>query len=223
LYSNKLIEDAADLYQLKYEDLIGLEKIIEDQETGKSKKLSLKEKSVENILDGINNSKDASFSRVLYAFGIRYVGETVAKKVANHFGSIEKLQNATIEELKKAPEVGDKIASSIIDWFTKEKNIKFISKVKAAGLNLKSEKSSSRLSEKLEGLSFVVSGVFGSFSRDELKSLIERHGGRAVSAISKKTSYLVAGNESGPNKLKKAESFKVEIISEEQFLNMIND
>lgn len=222
LYSNGVINNYADLYELQKDDLLGLEKKIVDPDSGKVKKISLKEKSTQNILNGIENSKKASFARVLYALGIRYVGETVARKLAVHFGDINNLAGATEEELRNAPEVGDKIAGSIREWFSNSDNMVLVERLRACGLQFRSGEEKSRLGNTLEGMTFVVSGVFSKFSREELKQTIERYGGKVVSSVSSKTSYLVAGNESGPSKLEKAERHGVNIIDEEQFSELID-
>ncbi|HEX5003096.1 MAG TPA: NAD-dependent DNA ligase LigA [Bacteroidia bacterium] len=221
LYDNGLIRDAADLYSLTYDQLIGTEKIIEE-DGSKSKKISLQDKSVKKILAGIEASKSAPFHKVLYAMGIRYVGETVAKKLAGYFGSMEAIESAGEQALTEAPEVGDKIAASLIDYFNDSKNREFIRRLKATGLNMVSENNAADvISDKLKGKSFVVSGVFSKFTRDELKALIESHGGKVQSGVSSKTDYLVAGDESGPSKVKKAEKLNIPVISEMEFLKLI--
>jgi len=221
LFDNGLIGDAADLYSLTYDKIIGTEKIIED-EGGKTKKISLQDKSVKKILAGIEASKTAPFHKVLYAIGIRYVGETVAKKLAGYFGSMDAIENASEAALTEAPEVGEKIASSLIEYFNSSKNREFIRRLKATGLCMVSENTATHVvSDKLKGKSFVVSGVFSKFTRDELKSLIESHGGKIQSGISSKTNYLVAGDESGPSKLQKAGQLSVPVISENEFMKLI--
>ncbi len=223
LFTNGVIKDFTDLYELTENEILGLEKSIEDPVTGKVKKISLKEKSTRNLLQGIAESKNIPFPRVLYALGIRYVGETVAKKLAIHFGEIDRLAKATDEELMNAPEVGEKIAASIKDWFSKSENRKAVERLESHGLQFRSDEDQGRLGSSLEGLTFVVSGVFSKFSRDELKQTIERHGGKVVSGVSSRTSYLVAGEESGPSKLEKADKLGVSIINEVQFSELIND
>ena len=163
------------------------------------------------------------FERVLYAIGIRYVGETVAKKLAFHFKSIEELEKATEEELKKAEEIGEKIASSILDYFSDPVNRKEIHDLKKAGLQmtLNADAIPVQLSERLTGKSFVVSGTFTTFSRDEIKLLIEQHGGKNQTGVSGKTDYLLAGNEAGSSKLAKAAKLNVKVISESEFLKLI--
>jgi DNA ligase (NAD+) len=222
LYDNKLITDPADLYFLKYEDLLGLEKTIVND--GKSKKISLREKSVEKILSGIEESKKNPFERVLYAIGIRYVGETVAKKLALHFRNIDSLIAANEEQLTGAEEIGEKIAQSVLEYFSKNENIDFIERLRKGGLNLEIKEGAApvRLSSRLEGSSFVVTGTFSNFSRDEIKELIEQHGGKNLSGVSSKANYLVAGEDAGSSKLDKASKLKISIISEEEFMKMIS-
>ena len=224
LFDNGLIKTPADLYHLKQNRLIGLEKIFEDEEGGKSRKISLQEKSVQNILNGIEASKQVPFERVLYAIGIRYVGETVAKRLALSFKSMDALQQASMEELLQVDIIGEKIAQSVVDFFSKSRNRKFIDELREAGLQLKLSASSipKSLSSKLNGLSFVVSGVFSNFSRDEIKHAIEQHGGKSQGSVSAKTNYLLAGDEAGPSKLEKAKKLKVPVITEKEFIKLIS-
>ncbi len=208
LYEQGLAKNIADLYELTYEQLFGLE--------------SFKEKKSQNIIDGLIASKQIPFERVLFALGIRFVGETVAKKLAKHFKSIVAIQNASFEELITADEIGDKIAESIIQFFELESNQQLIERLKAYGLQFElSEDQLVNASDKLAGLTFVVSGVFTLFSRDELKELIENNGGKVSGSISKKTSYIVAGENMGPSKLAKAEELGVAIIDENKFSEMV--
>lgn len=223
LFDKGLIKDVSDLYKLQYADLFGLEKILPTLNGKKERTLSFKEKTVENILKGIEESKSISFERVLFGIGIRYVGETVAKKLASHFKTMEKLIMADFEELISVDEIGDKIAQSIIDFFSYNRNIELIKNLYLSGLQLSLQESEMKnISEKLNGKSFVVSGVFQNHSRDEIKSLIEKHGGKNVSSISKKTDYVLAGENMGPSKLAKAENLGVTIISENDFEQMIS-
>jgi DNA ligase (NAD+) len=208
LYEQGLAKNIGDLYELTYEQLFGLE--------------SFKEKKSQNIIDGLIASKQIPFERVLFALGIRFVGETVAKKLAKHFKSIVAIQNATFEELITADEIGDKIAESIIQFFELESNQQLILRLKTHGLQFElSEDQLVNASDKLAGLTFVVSGVFTLFSRDELKELIEKNGGKVSGSISKKTSYIVAGENMGPRKLAKAEELGVAIIDEHKFSEMM--
>ncbi|MCF6295071.1 MAG: NAD-dependent DNA ligase LigA [Flavobacteriaceae bacterium] len=203
-----LIHNYADLYELTKEQVLPLERMAE--------------KSVENLLNGIEASKQIPFERVLYAIGIRYVGETVAKKLAKHYKSIDKLSKASIEELVNVDEIGEKIAESVRLFFDTEENITTIERLKGFGVQL--ELSADKLAnqtEKLKNLTFVVSGVFISITRNELKQMIEDNGGKVSSSISSKTSYVVAGDKMGPSKKAKAKQLNIPIISENDFLQMI--
>ncbi|PCI97113.1 MAG: DNA ligase (NAD(+)) LigA [Flavobacteriales bacterium] len=208
LYEQNLAKNIADLYELNFDQLFELE--------------SFKEKKSQNIIDGLIASKQIPFERVLYATGIRFVGETVAKKLARQFKKIDNIINASFEELIAADEIGDKIAESIIHFFSIESNVELINRLRNHGLQFElSEDQLANATTKLEGLIFVVSGVFSKFSRDELKNSIEQNGGKVSSSISKKTSYIVAGENMGPSKLAKAEKLEVEIINEDRFLELI--
>jgi DNA ligase (NAD+) len=224
LYDNGLIKTYADLYSLKYDDLIGLEKAFEADEEGKQKKISLQDKSVTKILEGIEKSKEIPFERVMYAIGIRYVGETVAKKLALHFETMDAIINANEKSLMAAEEIGEKIAESIVEFFKEKRNRNIVEQLRKAGLQMELSKSSlpKKLSTKLEGVSFVVSGVFSNFSRDEIKQMIEQHGGKNQSGVSLKTNYLLAGDEAGPSKLDKARKLNVKVIDEKDFLKLIS-
>jgi len=224
LYDNKLVANVADLYDLRADQLLGLEKVYEATENKKEKKISFREKTVENILKGIERSKETGFERVLYAIGIRFVGETVAKKLAAHFISIDLIMKATFEELKEAEEIGEKIAGSILDFFKEPKNQEIIRRLKEKGLHFEIREEEKILkSEKLKGMTFVVSGTFEKFSRDEIKKEIEIHGGKNAESISSRTTFVLAGENMGPEKLKKANSLKIPVISESDFLRMLAD
>lgn len=225
LFDNNLIKDYSDLYELTYDKIFGLEKIIiVDEENNISRKVSFKEKTANNIIDAIEKSKNVPFARVLFALGIKYVGETTAKLITKAMGNIDNIISASVEELTDIEEVGSKIAISIKDFFSDERNISIINKLKEYGLQFEQEKQSEESdSQILSGKSIVVSGVFTSMSRDEIKQLIENHGGKNVSSISSKTSFVVAGDKMGPEKRKKAESLGIEIKSEAEFLEMINN
>lgn len=225
LFDNNLIKDYSDLYELTYDKIFGLEKIIiVDEENNISRKVSFKEKTANNIIDAIEKSKNVPFARVLFALGIKYVGETTAKLIAKAMGNIDNIISASVEELTDIEEVGSKIAISIKDFFSDERNISIINKLKEYGLQFEQEKQSEESdSQILSGKSIVVSGVFTSMSRDEIKQLIENHGGKNVSSISSKTSFVVAGDKMGPEKRKKAESLGIDIKSEAEFLEMINN
>jgi DNA ligase (NAD+) len=208
LYDKKIIQTIPDLYDLQYNDLVGLDKF--------------KDKKINNVLEGIQLSKQVPFERVLFAIGIRYVGETVAKKLARHFKSIQNLSTASFEQLIEADEVGDKIANSIIDFFSHEKNKQMIERLLEKGLIFELNKEQlDSTTDKLKGLSFVVSGVFNTFSRDEIKQAIEMNGGKNVGSISKNTNFVVAGENMGPSKLEKAKQLNIKIISEQEFISMI--
>lgn len=208
LYKEGLITNYADLYTLTKEDVMPLERMAE--------------KSAENLVAGVEKSKEIPFERVLFALGIRYVGETVAKKLAKHYKNIEAIQGATIEELVAVDEIGVKIAESVAEFFAKEENLKLIEALKEQGVQLSiSAEASENQSEKLSGLIFVVSGVFESLSRNELKKLIEDNGGKVASSISSKTTYVVAGDNMGPSKRDKAESLNIPIISEFEFVALL--
>ncbi|MEQ9437618.1 MAG: NAD-dependent DNA ligase LigA [Cyclobacteriaceae bacterium] len=208
LYEQGLVNDISDLYQLTYEDIIPLE--------------GFKDQSTRNILEGIDASRQAPFSNVLFALGIRYVGRTVAEKLATHFGNIDALSQASHEQLMDVPEIGERIAQSVIQYFEDPDYQQLIIELKEAGLQFELQRSA-RTTESniLDGKSFVVSGVFEQFSREEIKDKIKMHGGQVLSSVSGKLDYLLAGTNMGPAKRKKAESLGVKIISEQAFLEMI--
>lgn len=223
LFDNKLVKNIADLYDLDYQNLIGLEKTLISDE-GKSKTISFRQKTVENILKGIEASKNIGFERLLFALGIRFVGETVAKKLAFHYKNIDNLMMATYDDLITVDEIGDKIAESLLAHFKEPKNIEIIERLKAKALQFEMpENTGANLSNKLQGASFVVSGVFEKYSRDEIKKLIELNGGKNVGSISSKTNYVLAGDKMGPEKRKKAEELNIPIITEADFIGMIGE
>ncbi len=208
LYKEQIIKNVADLYDLKKEQLLPLERMAE--------------KSAQNLIEGINASKTIPFERVLYAIGIRHVGETTAKKIAKKVKSLDALLSLSKEELLSIDEVGGVIAESIFDFFSTQKHKDIIDRLKQAGLKFElSEEQQQAGSDTLKGLTFVISGVFNNHSRDQLKELIEFNGGKNSGSISGKTSYLIAGDNMGPEKLKKAQSLGVKIISEDDFEKMI--
>jgi len=223
LIENDLVHNVADLFDLSYEQLLGLEKVIEATEDKKEKKLSFKEKTVTNILNGLEASKQIPFEKVLFGLGIRYVGQTVAKKLSKHYSTIEKLSKVTFEELILVDEVGERIAESVVDYFKEPKNLEVIDRLKDAGLQFERSDSLKITSEILVGKTIVASGKLQNFSREEIKNCIEENGGRAASSVSKKTDYLLAGENIGPNKLAKANDLGIPIISEEEFLGIINE
>lgn len=182
------------------------------------------EKSAQNIIDGINSSRNIPFERVVYAIGIRFVGETVAKKLAYAFKDIDSLMSATKEQLIAVDEIGERIADSVLKYFANEDNRTLIESLRSEGVQLKlSEERISMFSDTLKGLSIVISGTFEKHSRDEYKALIEQHGGKNTSSVSAKTDYILAGDNMGPAKLEKAQKLGVKIISENEFLEMIGE
>ena len=220
LYDSGLVKNVADLFDLTSDTLFGLEKTIINED-GKTKIISLREKSVENILKALKQAKTVPFERVLFALGIRFVGETVAKKLAKHFKNIKNLSNATKEDLLEVDEIGEKIADSVLLYFSKTEHLELIERLGNKGLQFElHEDLSIPKSNTLEGKTIVVSGVF-SKPRDEIKTLIEQHGGKHTSSISSQTSYLLAGNKIGPEKLKKAEKLGIPIISESEIQAII--
>ncbi len=221
LYDHGLVKNIADLYDLTYDKILGLEKIIPSGEGKKEKRISFREKTTENILKGIEQSKQVPFPRVLYALGIRYVGETVAKKLAAHFKNIDALMQASFEELIAVEEIGEKIAESVINYFKKPEHREMIERLRRHGIRFRLEETESSTPKLLAGKSFVVSGVFQRHSRNEIKELIERFGGKNVSSISSKTDYVLAGDNMGPAKKAKAEKLGIPILSEEAFEEMI--
>lgn len=208
LFNAGLIRNVADLYTLKWEDVAVLERWAE--------------KSAKNLIDSIADSNKVPYSRVLFALGIRYVGETVAKKIAAAFPSIDLLEQATVEDLVQVDEIGERIAQSVVDFFRKEENIEIINKLKDFGIQFEQKQNISVSgSDKLKGLTIVISGTFEKYSRDEYKGLIEANGGKNSGSISAKTNYLLAGANMGPAKLEKAQKLGVAILNEDEFLKMI--
>jgi len=207
LYKQGLLTTVADLYDLTFDQVVSLDRMAD--------------KSANNLLQGIRESKSIPFERVLFALGIRFVGETVAKKLAAAFRNIDAISKATYEELIAVDEIGERIAIAVQQYFIDERAIATVNRLKAAGLQFEMEEAV-RDSNSLEGKSFVVSGVFSQFSRDEIKDLIERNGGKNVGSISAKTSYVLAGDNMGPAKLEKASSLGIAIISEDDFVKMIS-
>ncbi|MBM3418706.1 MAG: NAD-dependent DNA ligase LigA, partial [Bacteroidetes bacterium] len=207
LLKNGLIATVADLYRLNKADLLLLDRMAE--------------KSVDNILKAIEDSKAVPFERVLFALGIRHVGETVAKKLVKYFSSIDKLAVATFEELLAVDEVGEKIAHSILHFFQKEEHLKLIASLKSANLHFFSTQKQN-ISNILAGKIIVISGTFQSFSRDELKELIEINGGKNGSSVSKKTDFIIAGENMGPSKLEQAKELNIQLLSENDFIKFIS-
>jgi DNA ligase (NAD+) len=208
LYNNGLVQNYADLYELTVDQITPLERMAQ--------------KSADNLVNGVQLSKNVSFERVLYALGIRYVGETVAKKLANHYKSIDALRQASILDLILVDEIGDRIAQSVIEFFENETNVITVERLKKHGVQFEVvETFNPNATDKLVGKTFVVSGVFEKFSRDDLKKAIEDNGGKVGSSISSKTDYVVAGDNMGPAKLEKANQLGIAIISEDDFIGMI--
>jgi DNA ligase (NAD+) len=207
-YQEGLIKNTADLYELKAEDISKLDR--------------MGEKSAENIITGIENSKTVPFERVLFALGIRFVGETVAKKLARAFKNMEALEQATLDDLIHVDEIGEKIARSILLYFSNEENKKLVTRLKEKQLTMQlSEEDLQGQTDRLQGKSIVISGVFVHHSRDEYKTLIEKHGGKNVGSISAKTSFILAGDNMGPSKLEKAQKLGIKIMNEDEFLTLI--
>ena len=209
LYSQGLLKNIADIYTLTQEDIARQER--------------LGEKSAQNMLAGIEQSKQVPWARVLFALGIRMVGETTAKKIARRFPSIDQLQWATVEQLTAIDDVGEQIAKNVTAYFNELSNLEIINRLREAGVQMEShEEEQAPQSDILQGKSIVVSGVFAHHSRDEYKTMIEAHGGKNVGSVSKKTTFILAGENMGPEKRKKAETLGVEILTEEQFLALID-
>ena len=222
LFDKGLIQNPADLYDLTYEKLFGLEKVITDEETGKTKKIGFKEKTVENILKGIEQSKNAPFKQVLFGIGIRFVGATVAEKLAAYFRNIDALMAADFEALCQVPEIGGKIAQSIVEYFSDADNRAYIERLRAAGVKMETDDVPVVMeSYSLEGKSFLYTGTFASMSREELENRIEANGGKLVSGVSAKLNFLIVGEKPGASKLDKAAKLNVKMISEEEFLEML--
>jgi DNA ligase (NAD+) len=208
LFNHGLLKDSADFYSLSKEQLVKLERFAD--------------KSAENLINSIEASKNVPYERVLYALGIRYVGETVAKKLAQAFTSIDALAGATPDELTSVEEIGGKIAESILQYFCDEKNQVLIERLKMAGIRFnRDQNNKSQISDTLSGKNFVISGTFRAHSRDELKKLIEHHGGKNLSSVTGNTHYIIAGDDMGPAKREKARKLGVPIITENEFMRMI--
>ena len=208
LFKEGLVQSIPDLYELRMEDLLPLERMAE--------------KSAENLLKGLEASKQIPFERVLFALGIRYVGETVAKKLAKHYQHMQALLDASQEDLENVEEIGEKIAKSVVLYFADESNRNIVQRLAKHALKMEVGEEDKALSNALEGASIVVSGVFTQFSRTDLKKIIEQHGGKNVGSISKKTTFVIAGENMGPSKRQKAEDLGVPLISEEEFIQKIS-
>ena len=224
LYEKELVRNIADIYQLTYDNLLGLEKKYINEADNKERLVSFREKTVENLLAAIEQSKKIPFERVLFALGIRFVGENVAKKIAFHFKNIEQLEKAGYEELTTVEDVGDRIAESIISYFKDDINLQLINDLQHFGLQFQLTKTTEKqLSKKLEGMSFVVSGTFSTPERrKEIEQLVELHGGHKSSSVSKNISFIIAGENMGPAKLEKAQKLGIPVISEEEFMELLS-
>ena len=201
-----LVRDAADIYALTYDQLVGLERFAD--------------KSARNLLEGLTRSKDTPFERVLFALGIRHVGESIALKLARHFRSVAALSSASAQDIAALYEIGDRIAHSVVDYFAQPAHQQLIERLRAHGLQME-VKTVEKASDALSGKKFLISGTFGDVARDDIKAMIEQHGGVLVSAVSAKLDYLVAGDNMGPAKLKKAEDLGVRIISLEALKDLL--
>jgi DNA ligase (NAD+) len=209
LYQEGLIRNVADLYALRKEQISRLER--------------LGDKSAERILKSLEESKNIPFEKVLFALGIRFVGETVAKILANRLISIEQIENASLDELTAIDEIGGRIAESVQSYFSNPEHLELVNRLKDIGLQMQLDEASlANRSDKLSGLSIIISGTFEKNSREDLKKMIEQNGGKNVSSVSKNTSYMLAGNNIGPSKLEKAEKLNIPIITEDEFLKMID-
>jgi DNA ligase (NAD+) len=208
LFREGLVKDASDLYTLEFQQVRDLERF--------------GEKSANRLLQSIRLSKEVPFPRVLYALGIRYVGETVARKLAEAFLSMDRLMEADRASLEQVDEIGERISESLLAYFSDEQNRQFISRLKAAGLRMEMDPSTEPISETLAGKTFVISGIFNLHSREELKDMILQHGGKNSASISARTDYILAGENMGPGKFQKAQKLNIPIITEEQFLAMLS-
>lgn len=208
-FDRGMISNIADLYDLTAEQIMELD--------------GFKQKSAQNIIDGIRKSREVPWERVLFALGIRYVGETTAKKLARKFHTVDMLMNATKEELMTVDDVGPEVAQGVIDYFQKPRNKELVRRLREAGVRMEGDAAAQALSDRLNGKSIVISGVFSRHSRDEYKQLIEQHGGKNTSSISKNTSFVLAGENMGPQKFEKANKLGISIIDEQTFLSMIGE
>ncbi|GAB3046116.1 NAD-dependent DNA ligase LigA [Spirosoma pulveris] len=222
LIDRGLVQTPADLYDLKATDLLGIEKVFLVEETGKKRVVSFREKTVENILTAIERSKSQPFANVLFGLGIRYVGNTTAEKLVDYFGSMDAIMNATQEQLLAVPDTGPRIAESVVAWFGDADNRAFVERLRAAGLQFVGEKKVvEQEGDTLTGKTFLYTGTFANFSREELESRIEANGGKLLSGISKKLNYLIVGENAGPSKVEKAKKLNVPMIGEDEFMAML--
>ena len=208
LYQNGLLHNIADIYELRIPDLSRLER--------------LGMKSAYNIKDGVEKSKQVPFERVVFALGIRFVGETIAKKLALAFKTIENMEKARLDELVEVEEIGERIAQSVVNYFADERNIDVVERLKSYGLQMSvTEDKLENKSNILSGMTIVISGTFSKHSRDEYKTIIEQNGGKNTGSVSAKTSFILAGENMGPEKFNKAEKLNVRIMNEDEFLELI--
>ena len=222
LIDRGLVATPADLYKLTYDDLLGIEKTFVDEETGKKRIVSFREKTVENILTAIEKSKAQPFSNVLFALGIRYVGNTTAEKLADYFGSMDAVMAASQEALLAVPDTGPRIAESVVEWFADDYNRAIVEPLREAGLQFFGEKKVvEREGDTLDGKTFLYTGTFANFTREELETRIEANGGKVLSGISKKLNYLIVGENAGPSKVEKARKLNVPMIGEDEFMAML--
>lgn len=222
LWETGLVNNVADLFDLTYEKILGLTRKTVNALTGEERVVSLREKSAENLIAGIEAARMVPFERLLFGLGMRFVGETVAKKLARYFKSMDALQQAGYDDLLKVDEIGVKIAESIVQWFAAPNNQLLVERLKSQGLQLQmAENTGEQFENKLNGKTFVVSGVFEHFSRDGIKESIEKYGGKNVGSISTKTDFVLAGENMGPAKLEKARSLGIRILTEQEYIDMI--
>lgn len=223
LYDAGLVHNVADLYDLTEEKLLNLSNIFAAKETVREKRVLFQKKSVDNVMKGLTGSKQVTFDRVLYALGLKYIGETVARRLARHFKNIDALMQASLDELIEVEEIGSRIAGSVISYFSDELNLSIINRLRQHGLQFEMMHVEEKVSNKLSGMTVVVSGSFTRFpKRDDLKDTIEKHGGKVSGSVSSKTSFIVAGENMGPEKRVKAESLGIPIITEEEFIEKIS-
>jgi DNA ligase (NAD+) len=223
LIDRNLVLNPANLYDLTNGQLLGLEKTYIDDDAAKSRTVKFGQKTVDNILTAIERSKAQPFANVLFALGIRYVGNTTADKLVDYFGSMDALMQANREQLLAVPDTGPRIADSLLEWFADDDNIKQVERLRAAGLQfVGTRREVAREGDTLAGRTFLYTGTFTSFDREELEAKIAANGGKLLSGISKKLNYLIVGENAGPSKVAKAQQLNVPMISETEFLAMLD-
>ena len=224
LIDRGLVQTPADLYDLRADQLLGIEKVFLDEESGKKRVVSFREKTVENILTAIERSKAQPLPNVLFALGIRYVGNTTAERIADYFGSMNALMDAPLEILANVPDVGPRIAQSLAAWFADPDNRTYVERLRVAGLQMALDRQAVvREGDALTGKTFLYTGTFANFSREALEAKIAAHGGRLLSGISKKLNYLIVGENAGPSKIANAQKLNVPMISEDEFTAMLGE